>query len=59
MADALYAVKKLVYDENKITMHDLKMALSTNYGKGLSNEDVARDGIRGCFCNEICRTAGR
>ena len=41
MADALYAVKKLVYDENKITMHDLKMALSTNYGKGLSNEDVA------------------
>lgn len=41
MADALYAVKKLVYDENKITMHDLKMALSTNYGKGLSNDDVA------------------
>ena len=41
MADALYAVKKLVYDENKITMHDLKMALSTNYGKGLSSDDVA------------------
>ncbi len=35
-------VKKLVYDENKITMHDLKMALSTNYGKGLeSSDDVA------------------
>ena len=41
MADALYAVKKLVYDENKITMHDLKMALSTNYGKGLRSDDVA------------------
>ena len=45
MADALYAVKKLVYDENKITMHEQR--------------GCCRDGIRGCFCNEICRTAGR
>ena len=41
MADSLYAVKKLVYDEKKVTMHELKEALATNYGKGLSQEDVA------------------
>jgi pyruvate formate-lyase/glycerol dehydratase family glycyl radical enzyme len=41
MADSLYAVKKLVYDEKKITMKELKEALVTNYGKGLSSDDVA------------------
>lgn len=41
MADSLYAVKKLVYDEKKITMKELKEALATNYGKGLSSEDIA------------------
>ena len=41
MADSLYAVKTLVYDEKKITMHELKEALLTNYGKGLSSDDVA------------------
>ena len=41
MADSLYAVKKLVYDEKKVTMKELKEALATNYGKGLSGEDVA------------------
>ncbi len=41
MADSLYAVKKLVYDEKKITMKELKEALATNYGKGLGAEDVA------------------
>ena len=40
MADSLYAVKKLVYDEKKITMHELKEALNTNYGKGLNQEDI-------------------
>jgi formate C-acetyltransferase len=41
MADSLYAVKKLVYDEQKVTMKEMKEALATNYGKGLSEEDVA------------------
>ena len=41
MADSLYAVKKLVYDEKKITMSELKEALAINYGKGLGAEDVA------------------
>ena len=41
MADSLYAVKKLVYDEKKITMKELKTALMTNYGQGLAAEDIA------------------
>lgn len=41
MADSLYSVKTLVYDEKKITMGELKEALATNYGKGFGAEDVA------------------
>lgn len=40
VADSLYAVKKLVFDEHKITMKELKNALLTNYGRGLDNDDV-------------------
>ncbi len=41
MADSLYAVKTLVYEEKKVTMKELKTALMTNYGKGLNAEDIA------------------
>lgn len=41
MADSLYAVKTLVYDQKMITMKELKEALLTNYGKGLDSEDIA------------------
>ncbi|MCI9437953.1 MAG: glycyl radical protein [Lachnospiraceae bacterium] len=34
MADSLYAVKKLVYDEKKVTMAEYKRALAMNYGQG-------------------------
>ncbi len=37
MADALYAVKKLIYDEKKITMAELKEALEHNFGKESEN----------------------
>lgn len=40
MADSLYAVKKLVYDEKKITMKELKDALEHNFGKGLSEDKI-------------------
>lgn len=40
MADGLYAVKKLVFDEKKITMADLKKAMMLNYGKGLDESGV-------------------
>ena len=33
VADSLYVVKKLVYDEKKVTMAELKKALMFNYGK--------------------------
>lgn len=33
MADALYAIKKLVYEEKKLTMAQLKDALVHNFGK--------------------------
>ena len=41
MADSLYAVKQLVFDEKKVTMKELKQALKLNYGKGLAQEDLA------------------
>ncbi len=41
MADSLYAVKTLIYDEQKVTMKEMKTALMTNYGKGLDTEDIA------------------
>ncbi len=41
MADSLYAVRKLVYEEKKLTMKELKAALLTNYGEGLDREDIA------------------
>ncbi|MEF9945041.1 MAG: glycyl radical protein [Lachnospiraceae bacterium] len=34
MADSLYAIKKLVFDEKKFTLAQYKQALSMNYGKG-------------------------
>ena len=37
MADSLYAVKKLVFDEKKITMAELKAALENNFGKDGEN----------------------
>lgn len=41
MADSLYAIKKLVYDDKKISMRDYKEALRFNYGKGLGAEEIA------------------
>lgn len=34
VADSLYTVKKLVFEEKKVTMRELKQALEMNYGKG-------------------------
>lgn len=40
MADSLYAVKRLVFDEHKVTLKEYKEALATNYGQGLTREMV-------------------
>lgn len=34
MADSLYAIKKLVFDEKKLTLTEYKKALAMNYGQG-------------------------
>ena len=41
MADSLYAIKKLVYDEKKISIEEYKEALETNYGQGLDSSEIA------------------
>ncbi len=35
MADSLYAIKKLVYEEKKLTISEFKEMLALNYGQGL------------------------
>ena len=42
VADSLYTVKKLVYEEKKITIGELKQALDMNFGQGF-DEASARD----------------
>lgn len=37
MADGLYAVKKLVFDDKKISMQYFREALANNYGKGTAD----------------------
>lgn len=41
MADSLFAIKKLVFDEKKISLKEYKEVLNMNYGKGLSEDAVA------------------
>ena len=41
VADSLYAIKKLVFDEHKATLGDFKRALALNYGKGFDEITVA------------------
>ena len=38
MADGLFAVKKLVFEEKKITMGQLKAALEADFGRGITPE---------------------
>lgn len=39
--DALYAVKRLVFEEKTVSMKEMKQALADNFGKGFSKERVA------------------
>lgn len=41
MADSLFAVRKLVYEEKKVTMEEMKEALTWNFGKGLDQQSVS------------------
>ena len=46
MADSLYAIKKLVFDEKKVSLTEYKKALMFNYGKGLDEAGVADMALR-------------
>ena len=41
IADSLLAVKKLVFEEKKITLSEYKQLLAVNYGKGLDEKQIA------------------
>ncbi len=41
VADSLFAIKKLVFEEKKITLGDYKRAMALNYGKGFDEITVA------------------
>ena len=45
MADGLWAVKKLVFDDKKITMDYLKKALENNFGKGSGNAEAITNAV--------------
>lgn len=40
MADSLYAIRQLVYQDRKVSMQDYKDALIWNYGKGLDEQSI-------------------
>ena len=41
MADSLYAIRKLVYEDKKVSMKEYKQALAWNYDKGLDQQSVS------------------
>ena len=43
MADSLYAIKKLVFEQKKFTLADLKEALAHNFGKDCVSNQRAQD----------------
>ena len=45
MADGLYAVKKLVYDDKKVTMEYMKNALDNNFGKGTNDAEAITNAV--------------
>lgn len=49
MADSLYAIRKLVFEDKKITLKEFKRALELNYGKGIDTsvaEAVTKEIVR-------------
>ncbi len=41
VANSLYAIKKLVYEEKKVTMGQYKKALAMNYGRGFDQQSAS------------------
>ncbi len=53
VADSLYAIKTLVYDEKKVTMAELKKCLTFNYGKEVNSLVVSH--IAGDVTRELAK----
>ncbi len=45
MADGLWAVKKLVFDDKKVTMEYMKKALENNFGKGTNDAEAITNAV--------------
>lgn len=56
VADSLYAIKKLVFDEKKVTMAEYKEALENNFGHGISQEKL-EDMVKSVLAS--CSAAGQ
>lgn len=46
MADSLYAIKTLAFDEKKVSLSEWKKALMFNYGQGLDQESIVNLAMR-------------
>lgn len=42
VADSFYTIKKLIFDEEKITMAELKEAIDNNYGMDIGKEEISK-----------------
>lgn len=42
MADSLYAIKKLVFEQKKLTLSEYKEALDNNYGRGFDDKEAEK-----------------
>ncbi len=51
MADSLYAIKTLVFEQKKFTLAQLKEALAHNYGKDRAGADI--EGITGVIAKQL------
>lgn len=52
MADGLYAMKKLVFEDKTVSMHEMKQALIHNFGKGMTEkraEQVTEQVVRNIY----------
>lgn len=42
MADACYAIKKLVFEDKRFTLSDFKAAMNANFGEGTTDEEATK-----------------
>ena len=53
MADAFYAVKKLVFEDKKITLCELREALRNNFGQGTTSQSDEKDVIAKAIVKQL------